>query len=521
MNTLVSPLIRAAMPDGSVVPITLPGVLAALVRDAVSGFPALRAHQRHAWHSFLVLLAANALHRAGSTEPPDTEDAWRDLLRGLTPDDPDDFAWSLVAPPARPALLQPPIPSGELSDLRNEIVTPDGLDMLVTSRNHDLKQAVMAAPRPDDWLFALVTLQTMEGFLGAGNYGISRMNGGFANRAALGIAPRGGAGAHFLRDLRLVLALRGKTGAVGYAAEGGLALVWLAPWDGTASLRRDALDEWFIEICRRVRLTQRDGRLVARADTSKVPRIVPVEGGVTGDPWSPVVIEKDGGAKSLTVDARGFGYRRMVDLMFQGGGVRPAPLQTPDPMDDAEGLHLIARALVRGQGKTEGYHERRVGLSRRVRRGPTERATDPAAEAARERVRLAGVVQDQALKPALLALFQNGPDKIDFRDKDSTRKAEVFLKRFDAAVDRTFFDDLWRETEHDDPDARIGERGVWVRTLLAHAKALLDDAGSAAARASRRRYRASVRAADRLSAAARFNEHLKPFHPEAAAHDPG
>jgi CRISPR system Cascade subunit CasA len=372
MNTLLVPSIRATAPDGTVATHTLPGVLARMMRDTVASFPALRPHQRHAWHSFLVLLASNALHRAGQAEPPDNEAQWCGLLRGLTPDHKDDAPWCLVAPPGRPALLQPPIPSGALTELKNVLVTPDALDMLVTAKNHDLKQGVIASAQPDDWLFALLTLQTMEGFLGAGNYGISRMNGGFANRAALGIAPPGGPGAHLRRDLRRMLALRGKLrGATGYAAEGGLALVWLMPWDGTASLRQDALDEWYIEICRRVRLTLHEGVLGARTGGSKVPRILSMEGGVTGDPWSPIVVEKSGAAKSLTVDARGFGYRRMVDFMFSDGGVQPSALQQPDATDEAGGLQLVARALVRGQGKTEGYHERRVPLSRRgARRGP-------------------------------------------------------------------------------------------------------------------------------------------------------
>jgi CRISPR system Cascade subunit CasA len=488
-------------------------VLAWLTRDSIAGFRALRAHQRHAWHSFLVLLAANALHRGGLVELPDTEGAWRDLLRRLTPEDPDDAPWCLISPPGRPALLQPPIPSGSLVELAKDIATPDALDMLVTAKNHDLKQAVIALPQPDDWLFALLTLQTMEGFLGAGNYGISRMNGGFANRAALGIAPAGGPGAQFGRDLRRVLALRGKLGGAGFAPEGGLALLWLVPWDGTTSLRRDVLDEWYLEICRRVRLTLHNGMIAARAGSSKVPRIVPIEGGVTGDPWSPVVVEKDGATKSLTVNAAGFGYRRMVDLMFRGAGILPSPLQEPAPTDATEGLQLVARALARGQGKTEGYHERRIGLSRRIRRGPIERATDPAADAARDRVRLAGEMQDRVLKPALLSLFQNGPDKIDFRDKDSNRKAEVFLRRFDTLVDQTFFDDLWRETDADNLDASKHERAEWVRGLLRHAEDLLSEAERSAARASRRRYRSTVRAADKLSSGAHFNEHLKPYLP--------
>lgn len=525
MNTLREPLVRVnpVGAEASVTLLTLPGVLDWLMRDAVASFPAVRAHQRHAWHSFLVLLAANALHRGRGPEPPDTEDAWCALLRRLTPEHPDDAPWCLVSPPARPALLQPPIPSCDLAELKNEIATPDRLDMLVTAKNHDLKQAVMAVAQPDDWVFALLTLQTMEGFSGSGNYGISRMNGGFANRAALGIAPPGGPGEHVRRDVRRLLEQRKRLpGATsGYATDGGLALVWLVPWDGAVSLRQDALDPWYIEICRRVRLTLRDGVLAARAGGSKVARITAIDGGLTGDPWSPVVLERDGSAKSLTVDARGFGYRRMVDFMFRGNGVQPSPLQEPDPTDAPDGLQLIARALVRGQGKTEGYHERRVGVSERVRRGFSEHAADLAADAACERVRLAGEMQDRVLNTALLALFQNGPERVDFHNKDSNRKAAVFLRRFDALVDATFFDDLWREIDEGNYDAQRHERALWVRLLLRRAEELLRDAESSGPRASRRRFRASVRALDRLHGAAYHNEHLTPLLQEAMQHEAG
>ena len=38
--------------------------------------------------------------------------------------------------------------------------------MLVTSKNHDLKSAVAIQASLDDWIFALITLQTMEGWGG-------------------------------------------------------------------------------------------------------------------------------------------------------------------------------------------------------------------------------------------------------------------------------------------------------------------------------------------------------------------
>jgi CRISPR system Cascade subunit CasA len=511
MSLLFQELIRVRLVDEAATSLTLPGTFAALMADRIAGFPALRPHQRHAWHAFLTQLGAVALHAAGLADPPRDEAAWRDLLLRLTPGEAAETAWSLVAPPDRPALLQPPLPDG-LAALKNAIATPDGLDMLVTAKNHDLKQAVMAEALPDDWLFALVTLQTMEGFLGAGNYGISRMNGGFASRPALGLVPAGGSGAQVRRDLLRLLCLRETIASQnGYATDGGLALVWLEPWNGVAQLELASLDPLYIEICRRVRLVATNDILSARAGSSKAARIVPSPGGVTGDPWAPLRIDKDGKPKVLTTDASGFGYCRMVDLLFPGEGNRPSGLQEAAGTDAAEGLALLARALVRGQGKTEGYHERRVPLSRRVPYLIGSRATDHVAEVAHLRVELAGELQRRVLRPALLSLFQNGPDRIDLRHDASSRKAERFLARFDRHVDGTFFDDLWTELEQDTEEARHACRSAWVQGLLAVAGQLVIEADTAAPKSAHRRYRARVRALDELHGAARRNQHLRPY----------
>ena len=518
MNTLLDSLIRLTLRDGTDTVATLPAALAALMRDEVATFPALRPHQRHAWHAFLVQLGTLALLRAGHAVPPDGEEAWRDLLRGLTPDHPDDAPWCLVTPPDQPALLQPPLPGGDLSGLKNAVATPDQFDMLVTSKNHDLKGGVMSAAEADDWLFALVTLQTMEGFLGAGNYGISRMNGGFANRPALGLSPPGGPGAHVRRDIERLLTMEDRYLLhEGYAERDGLALVWLRPWDGAVSLSRSELDPLYIEVCRRVRLLDVGGRIAARVGGSKAPRIAsaPNSGGVTGDPWTPIRRDKEG-QKALTVDARGFGYRPLVELLFPRNG-DPSPLQKVAPDDASEGLTLVARALVRGQGKTEGYHERRVPLSRAIMRRGAAMDTDPAAQAAHDRVRLAGEMAS-VLRFALLALFENGPDQVD-RDNDAAgRKAKRFLDRFEREVDLAFFDALGDEMAEDDQDARTARRSEWVRRLLDLAEKLLAEADQAASKATSRRYRARVNAQAALHGAARSNKllsgHLPPPKPE-------
>ena len=62
---------------GETVIASLPQLMVALGSDEVRDFPALRPHQRHPWHAFLVQLAAIALHRANLQEPLGTEAEWR------------------------------------------------------------------------------------------------------------------------------------------------------------------------------------------------------------------------------------------------------------------------------------------------------------------------------------------------------------------------------------------------------------------------------------------------------------
>ena len=79
-NLLTASIIAISQDDKH----SLPGLLAAMARDEVRGFPAQRPHQRAAWHMFLVQLAALALWTAGRNDLPEAEDDWRALLLALT-----------------------------------------------------------------------------------------------------------------------------------------------------------------------------------------------------------------------------------------------------------------------------------------------------------------------------------------------------------------------------------------------------------------------------------------------------
>ena len=233
-NLLSEPLIR--VDAGSAYPeiASLTHVYSALMRDEVESFPALRPHQRHPWHAFLVQLGAMAIDRAGLSEPPEDASDWLRLIQDLTPDWPDGDPWSLVVEDiTEPAFMQPPASSADkISHYRNTVETPDALDILITSKNHDLKSSVAESGTANDWIFALVSLQTSEGFSGAGNYGISRMNGGLGCRPAFSITPSTRPGAHLRRDIEALLERRESLLDEYPFLDRGVALLWTLPWDG-------------------------------------------------------------------------------------------------------------------------------------------------------------------------------------------------------------------------------------------------------------------------------------------------
>lgn len=494
-DLITEPLIRVRLHDGSRAKLSLPALYQQLANDSVDSFVALRAHQRHPWHAFLCQLGAVACLKAGLEKPPQDAATWADMLDALIPDFPDGEPWWLVAPPDKPALLQPVI--GPLDALRTAS-TPDEIDMLVTAKNHDLKAARIIRYELDDWLFALVTLQTFEGYLGAGNFGISRMNGGFANRPGIGLAPPGGPGRHVMRDIGRMIAI--ETDLLDRHPEyepDGPALLWLEPWDGSRSLPRKGLHPYYVEICRRVRLVQEGVSLTARVGNSKVARIAMTkdESGITGDPWTPIVLDGDS-AKALSIEGRGFNYRRVAAILM-ADGISPSPLQAPGPEEEGEGWSLSCRAIARGQGKTEGYHERRVPIPRRIltriRRGELREI----GAVSSKRIEQAAVVR-RALWVGLMNLFQNGPENIDPRDPSSSKRAEPFLDRFQAEVDRDFFEQLFAEAGEADGDTRLALRTAWLLDLRRRAHAFLKTAQAGSPTSTVRRHRAVVRAESAL-----------------------
>jgi CRISPR system Cascade subunit CasA len=493
-SLLTEPIIRyRRASDGQTVNASLPDLFVSLAADDVRDYPALRPHQRHPWHAFLVQLAAIALHNAERTTAFESAQGWHDALVALTPDDPDGAAWCLVSPPARPALLQAAVVGGSISEWKSEAYAADEIDMLVTSKNHDIKGSRARRAQPEDWLFALLSLQTQEGFLGAGNYGISRMNGGFASKPGVGVAAVGLPGARWARDISALLARRDRTVAShGFQDAGGLALVWLAPWDGIGSLSFAKLDPFYIEVCRRIRLRCVDREIMSVGTGSKAARIAAKElNGLTGDAWTPIDVE---GGKALTITSNGFNYKLVSEIMF-GGKYQPPTAHNLEQPVGGGSLIFITQGITRGQGKTEGYHERSVPISPKVRGLLLSNQKVQLERISGQRIAAIGDVRS-LLRYALVWLFESGDVK-DIRQASKAHEAKVrkFSAPFEGTEDTRFFDDLNEEMEATDPGA---QRLRWLLGLVERAEAILKAAFNAGPRSGIQKYRAQSVALSRF-----------------------
>ena len=367
LNLLTQPIIRFSR-EGQPQPEveSLPGLYQALLappseQPRVLSFPALRPHQHHAWHAFLTQLAVIAITESTNYSIPETSDEWAKIIRRLTPAHPGDEPWHMVVTdPTVPAFMQPPVSNPSFSQAYVHYTdAPDLLDMLVNSRNHDIKRGTSTNAHLDDWLMALITTQTMDGSPGRFNYGISRMNLGHSNRPALSIAPADlHPGSHLRRDIQALL--DGYTPPEWQA--GDISLMWTVPWDGTPEelLQPGELAPLYIEVCRRFRLVHNPQRkrlhcLKANTDTPRVNN--ETLRGRMGDPWVPTENLREGIPLTFVPDHAD--YNRFIPLFTDPSTWKPPFLLLPTPHErtGTEPMRLLFKAMARGQGETKGYYD--------------------------------------------------------------------------------------------------------------------------------------------------------------------
>jgi len=458
----------------------LPEALARLCDHTLIGFDGLTAHQRHAWDLFLFQTAAMALVRSGEAEAANDDaawhgfadpEAWRQRLAALTPGCAN-TAWSLVVDDlTQPAFMQPPIEPGTLTGYKVAGRTPDEIDVLVTSKGHDVKPARAGAAAPQQWLFALCTLQTLQGYSGSKNYGIARMKSGSASRPMLMLTPSTDLPTRFRRGVQAALAARAEALTIqgGYYRDDGLPLLWLKHWDRDDGLQLVDLDPLFVEICRRIRLMRNAaGRITAWCRPSEMKRVeVPEEAnGKLGDAWTPVSMQD---AAALNVGPAGFDYVLINRLIASEDFKKPAAM-VPHSADRGP-LWLHAAVLAREEGKTKGFHERWLPIPARARRALCEAGSSPTMDRLSKSMIADVKGAKKALRDGLRAFMQGGPDKIDPKIKDN--RPWVWLDALDLRIDRIFFDHLFARAE--DPED-VAKADAWREALSSITRELFTQA---------------------------------------------
>jgi CRISPR system Cascade subunit CasA len=455
-------LIRVRTTDDAVREMSLPEIYKALLDDQIQAFKALQAHQRQPWFSFLVQIAAVAIARADRDEPPTDVSTWRELLVHLA--DGSEDAWHLIVEDVeKPAFMQPPVPEGSLQEAgySDDVPTPDVLDMLIASKTHDIKYRRITSPRPEHWIFAVVTLQTLEGYSGAKNYGIVRMHGGRGNRPLVGLASELSWGARFERDTELLICCRQDIADTYGLDLRGQTLLWLPAWDGTkdSAISLTSCAPYFVEICRRIRFTQTENsELMCWRNTTSSKRIQAPDSlnGQTGDPWTPIDVKNE---QALTLREHGFTYEKLQEIWLSNDFKQPPALEFQQ--NDPDSAYLIAITLVRGKGKTHGFHRRIIPVPKKVARvmGGSDSDRKKLAQRAQRRVELASEVQSKVLRGPVFTLVYDGRDPAD----PNWDKVNKWLDGYDRAVDHRFFDALWESVTEDFSDAEA--EAQWQRIL--------------------------------------------------------
>jgi len=199
--------------------------------------------------------------------------------------------------------------------------------------------------------------------------------------------------------------------------------------------------------------------------------------GVIGDPWTPVDKKN---AKALTVNERGFSYQKLHKLLFTGDYEKPLTMKTTAA--ERDGAFVIATTLVRGQGKTDGWHNRIVPVpSKAIHLFGSSSERNELSMRAQEQVNTASDVQKFVLYPALRALLTaDGDEKVE------PTKITRWTNAYNADVDDVFFPYLWEALDLPRDEARLR----WQKQMFNFARKQLEDAIGSTPLPSIRRYRA-------------------------------
>lgn len=273
-----------------------------------------------------------------------------------------------------------------------------------------------------------------------------------------------------------------------YRAAGGLALTWLRPWDTDVPLEMSELDPFFIEVCRRVRLERSPGgQIAALTRPSARPRTQSAAlKGNLGDPWVPIKLGKAEPA-ALTVSSGGFDYRLARQILLDRAAFSEPLALRELPGEHGRDSEIHMAVLVRGQGKTEGLHERIISLPYSIAQqmpfddADVDDEENTLAEFSKRMVDAAGEAR-KVLRQSVLIYLQ-GPDNPKFNKPD----AAAWITRYDRAIDEQYFDYLFGAAEAGTEEANRRWQEFLGREAIRLARAVWETAAAPGTRREKAR----------------------------------
>lgn len=493
--------IFTVLPDGAGKPLALSSILARLLTGPeIEGFPRLATEQRSYWWRFLVRCAAKALRsselsvEAAAARSADElaaviQDALRTATSGAD-------AWQLHQPdPGQPGFLQPPTPDGKppMNGYRAETLSL--LTSAIGAKNHERKVDTARSLPVQEAVFALIEYQSGVIYGGPKNYPSQLMGsaaGAGSGSPFMGIRLGGSNVETFRHDVRVLLE-RWDTIRQDHLLRGTVWALWTEPWDGIAPLAAEKLDPAFIPLARLVRLDApgpdaRYHRVWFRP--TKAARVADHTGGGNfGDPFTPLVLQKDGAWKVRGTLAKGYDYTEVVRLLF-GEDACPSPSVAAlmdRRYDSRADLRVLFEGIAYEQGKTLGFHRREVPLpSSGVGRLLSD--PHPIREAHRKMQNIVAETK-RFLRGASRILMTGSPKP---RDGDAA-KVEIAASALEAEVDQIYIRELLaaaRRQAEGDMQYEI----EWARTLAHRARELFRASIGALPTSNARRYEREIQA---------------------------
>lgn len=458
-DLLNDPILSIRVDGGPVTKVTLPKVLEHLSHERDVSFLRERWHHRLSNHITFALLGMVILERSGQQNVAQNESFWRKGCDQLA--NGERSAWALYCDdPTKPAYGQPPmrakIKNQEDEETGKKIVTPDGLDVITTSNGHGTQDKLMSNPEPEDWFYAINSMQNQ---IGMASYRYPASSRGRSSRIRIECTNDMTTGGQFAHSVRVGLredVFEHLLATYGYR-EKGTVLTWL-PDISEREIPASELHPYFLDFARWVRIHKEADRLYAWMQVTEPVRLEVRS--ATGDPWAPTEvtnIQSKEATPPLTMSVTernkdGFTYRFISEAVFG------TPFQAEkakkksfaiNPMvdkgiDASKPCYLLLQGIIRDSKKSGvsfGYHERVVQIG-----GPWPGIISSNEDMIREHV-LGQIVAvrngRQVLEETLLKMFRSAGNP-------QTRRLEMrnwfadALRTFEETIDEHFFEALFK-----------------------------------------------------------------------------